>query len=70
MSEVKFEVSMKRLEEIVAILENGKADLDESLKLYEEGLLLSKSLQQQLTSFEEKINILNKQDLEGVNENE
>ena len=69
MSEVKFEVSMKRLEEIVNILENGKADLDESISLYEEGLLLSKKLHEQLNSFEAKINELNSnENKEGEND--
>ena len=60
MSDTKFEVSMKRLEEIVNILENGKADLDESINLYEVGLSLSAKLHEQLTSFEKKIDDLNK----------
>lgn len=65
MSETKFEVSMKRLEEIVSILENGKADLDESISLYEEGLTLSSKLHEQLSSFEKKIDDLNKNNEEG-----
>ena len=33
-----FEDAMKRLEEIVRLLENGQVSLDESIKLYEEGI--------------------------------
>ena len=32
-----FEISMKRLEEIVRLMEQGNASLEESLKLFEEG---------------------------------
>ena len=54
----KFEDSMKRLEEIVNILEKGEKDLDESLKLFEEGLKLSKALQKDLKVNEKKIDEL------------
>ena len=40
--------SMKRLEEIVAALETGGTDLDETLKLFEEGSKLLKSCQEEL----------------------
>lgn len=50
-----FEEQMKRLEEIVAFLEKEDSDLDKSLKLYEEGLLLSQELQERLTKFETRI---------------
>ena len=51
---------MKKLQEIVDKLEKNDIELDESLKLYEEGLKLSESLKKQLLIFEEKINELNK----------
>ncbi len=35
-----FEKAMNRLEEIVRTLESGKTSLDESIKLYEEGVAL------------------------------
>lgn len=35
-----FEEAMKRLEEIVRILESGQVSLDDSMKLYEEGVAL------------------------------
>lgn len=35
-----FEEAMKRLEEIVRILESGQISLDDSMKLYEEGVAL------------------------------
>jgi len=40
---VKFEQAMARLEAIVGELEKGVLPLDESLKIFEEGIRLSKS---------------------------
>ena len=37
-----FEANLKKLEEIVEKLENGEVDLEESVKLYEEGMKLKK----------------------------
>lgn len=46
--ELTFEESLKRLEEIVETLEAGNAPLEESVKLYEEGMTLSKSCMSRL----------------------
>ena len=61
MAKKTFEEQMKRLEEIVALLEDEKTDLDTSIRLYEEGLKLSADLQRQLNVFEEKIDSLKKE---------
>ena len=61
MEKDSFEKQMNRLEEIVDTIEKGEVSLDESIKLYEEGLKLSKGLKKQLKSFEDKINELNKE---------
>ena len=53
-----FEESVGRLEEIVRMLENGTASLDESLKLYEEGIALVRTCNKQLDNAEKKIRIL------------
>ena len=58
---------MKRLEEIVNLLENDNVDLDKSIELYEEGLKISKNLSKQLESFEKKLETI---DLEKERENE
>ena len=50
-----FEEKMQRLEEIVSLLDSDKTSLDDSIKLYEEGLSLSKDLENQLKTFQEKI---------------
>ena len=43
-----FEESLKRLEEIVDTLEAGDTALEESIKLYEEGMTIAKSCMTQL----------------------
>lgn len=58
-SELNFSEKMKRLQGIVDELEKEDLDLDKALKLYEEGLDLSKSLQDELKQYESKINKLN-----------
>ena len=54
----KFEASMKRLEQIVGKLELGDLSLDDTLKLFEEGIGLSQHCQQQLEEAESKVEIL------------
>ncbi len=61
---MKFEDAMQRLEEIVNLLESGKVDLDDSLKLFEEGLKLTKELDAKLKVYEKKIEDLTKEDKE------
>lgn len=58
-TELKFEDKMKRLQDIVDELEKDSTDLDKSIELYQEGLTLSKTLKDELSKFEEKINELN-----------
>ncbi len=58
---MKFEEMMNRLNEIVDALESKELDLDKSIKLYEEGLKLSKEIKDELSKFEEKISKLNKE---------
>lgn len=53
-----FECAVERLEEIVRLLENGKASLDDSLKLYEEGISLVRFCSEALDSAEKKIKML------------
>ena len=53
-----FEESIKRLEEIVAKLEEGQVPLDESLKLFEEGVGLSRQCNARLEEIERRIEIL------------
>lgn len=50
-----FEKSLEKLEEIVSKLEDGDLSLDESLKLFEEGVKLSRECQERLALAERKI---------------
>lgn len=59
--EPSFEAALARLEEIVGILEKGQAPLDDSLKLFEEGVALSRFCGGKLEEFERKIEILVKE---------
>ena len=55
---VSFEEAAARLEEIVKALEGGNAPLDESLKLFEEGVGLVNACRKQLDSAEQKVKLL------------
>ena len=55
MEELSYEQQMKRLEEIVAKLEDGSLGLDESLKLFEEGTNLAAECNKVLNNAEQKI---------------
>jgi len=50
-----YENKLKRLEEIVQKLENGKIGLQESTELFEEGVKLSKELKEILVQYKGKI---------------
>ena len=56
-----FEDSLKKLETIVAQLEEGDLALEESLKLFEEGVGLSSTCKQELDAAEGKVQMLVKQ---------
>lgn len=53
-----FEDSMNELETIVTQLEVGDITLDDSLKLFEEGIKLAKTCQDKLEEAEKKVKIL------------
>lgn len=56
-----FEESLKKLESVVERLEKGDLPLEESLKLFEEGVKLSETCKKQLESAEGKVQTLLKQ---------
>lgn len=60
MSEKKknFETSLNDLEKIVRKLEDGDLSLEESLKLFEDGVKLSRECQERLNSAERRIEVL------------
>ena len=53
-----FERSLARLEEVVRLLESPQLSLDEAMKLFEEGVALSRECQKQLEEAEGKVEIL------------
>ena len=53
-----FETALKRLEEIVHLLEAGNAPLTDSLSLFEEGIKLVKLCNSQLDGAEQKVKLL------------
>ncbi len=55
-----FENALKQLEEVVQRLEKGELPLEESLKLYEEGIRLSRLCHAKLEEAEGKIELLMK----------
>ena len=57
-NEKTFEQSMERLEEIVNTLETNEKPLDETIKLFEEGLQLVKSCDDRLKQFEKQVSDL------------
>lgn len=50
-----YEQAMNRLDEIIKILEENKATLDESITLYEEGIELAKLCDSKLKSIEGRV---------------
>ena len=53
-----FERSLARLEEIVRRLENANLTLDDAMKLFEEGVELSRACQKQLEEAEGRVEVL------------
>ena len=53
-----FQQAMVRLDEIVQALNSNSLELEEAMKLFEEGLKLTKQCELQLKEFETKMNTL------------
>jgi exodeoxyribonuclease VII small subunit len=66
---INFEKTFSELEELVKKMEGGDLSLEESLKYFERGILLTKNCQQALNKAEQKVRILleknNKNNLES-----
>jgi len=69
MAEKSFEESIKRLEEIVKALENGDTPLEESIKLFEEGVSLSGYCNKLLETANQKVVMITK-GKDGITEEE
>ena len=68
-SNINFEKTFAELEDLVNKIEEGDLSLEESLKYFERGMLLTKNCQQALSEAEQKVKILleknNKSSLEN-----
>jgi exodeoxyribonuclease VII small subunit len=53
-----FEAALRRLEEIVETLESGELSLEESIRIFEEGVGLTRTCGQQLEQAEQKVSSL------------
>lgn len=62
MSDLTFEESLQRLEQIVGALEAGNLPLEESLKVFEEGIALARHCARYLEEAERRIEILARDD--------
>ncbi len=58
---ISFEAALSELEDIVAQLENGEAQLDDAITLYERGEALRKTCEKQLQAAKMKIETLAKE---------
>lgn len=58
MAKDSFEKDLKRLEDIVAKMEEGDVPLNESMKLFEEGVKLSRLCSERLDKAEKKVEII------------
>ncbi len=58
MEEKRFEDAMRELEDIVKRLETGNLPLEESLKIFEEGVALSRYCFNRLEEAEKRVSIL------------
>jgi len=72
---ITFEAALAKLEKIVHELEGGETTLDDSIKLFEEGIKLSDLCSKHLKTAQQKVEILiengtENPDTERFNENE
>ena len=56
------EQSFEKLEQIIGNLQNGEVSLEDSFKLYNEGMKLIQNCNQQLDKVEKKIVVLNQKE--------
>ena len=70
-NEINFEQSIQELEALVEKMEGGNLSLEESLKYFERGVVLTRNCQKALSEAEQKVQILlekdGKSELESFN---
>ena len=69
-SQTTFEEAFKRLEELVQTLEEGKLSLEDTSRLYEEGMELAKLCNRMLSATELRITELRDSFMEEMSETE
>lgn len=60
---MNFEKNLKQIQDILSKLENGQASLEESMALFEEGIVLTKQCQDYLDNYKGKFEVI-KEELE------
>ncbi|WP_044640380.1 exodeoxyribonuclease VII small subunit [Risungbinella massiliensis] len=60
-SDMKFELALKRLEEVVEQLESGEVPLEQSIQLFQEGTNLAGFCRERLAWAEQQIEVLVKE---------
>jgi len=66
MTDLTFEDCLARLEQIVSALESGNLPLEESLKVFEEGIALARRCVKYLDEAEQKIELLSRDEAGAV----
>ncbi len=66
---ISFEVALRKLEDVVHKLEEGEIPLEESLKLFQEGIKLSQRCREVLAEAEYEVEHLLREEGEVENEN-
>jgi exodeoxyribonuclease VII small subunit len=66
MTDLKFEDCLARLEQVVTALETGNLPLEESLKVFEEGIALARHCSRYLDQAERRIEMLVKDEGGGI----
>jgi exodeoxyribonuclease VII small subunit len=66
MTDLKFEDCLSRLEQIVTALEAGNLSLEDSLKIFEEGIAMSRHCARYLEDAQRRIEVLAKDDAGAV----
>ncbi len=60
-----FEETLSELEALVENMEQGDLSLEDSLKSFEQGIVLTRTCQQTLKAAEQKVEILSRNNLDG-----
>ena len=67
---INLKETFQELEEILHKLESSNIDIDEMVKLYEDGMRLTKECKNKIEDAEQKIKIINQDDNESIEESD